>query len=174
MATRSEILGRLAGARVTTALEPLYVRAADALERDGLGERLRAERWLGHSSHPVVNDVPISLWTAASVLDVLGGRDARRSAALLCSLGTLSAAPTALTGLADLDRLEGEDRRLAVVHAAGNALAVVLYAESSRQRRNGRHVRGAVAALAGGVAMTAAGMIGGELAFNRGGAGVRS
>jgi hypothetical protein len=154
-------------------LEPFYVRAAQALERDGRAERLRAERWLGHSAHPVVNDVPISLWTAASVLDIAGGPGSRHAANLLCSLGVVSALPTALTGLADLDRLEGEDLRLGVVHAAGNAVAVLLYAESSRRRFRGQHLAATVAALAGGAAMTAAGMIGGELAFNRGGASVR-
>jgi uncharacterized membrane protein len=171
--TRAEALARIADARPVRVLEPLVVTVGDAVERGGVADALRAERLLGHPAHPVVNDVPIGLWTSASVLDVVGGRRSRSAASLLCSLGVVSAVPTALTGIADLARLEGEDRRLGIVHAAGNLLAVVLYAESARRRARGQHLRGAVAALAGGAAMTAAGMVGGELAFNRGAARVR-
>src|ERR671935_201963 len=36
--------------------------------------------WLGHALHPVLTDVPIGAWTSATVLDLIGGRDARSGA----------------------------------------------------------------------------------------------
>jgi uncharacterized membrane protein len=167
MNARSELLQRLADSTPARMLEPLYAQLGAALERSGLAERVRAESLLGHTAHPVVTDVPIGLWTATSVLDVLGGRKSRRAATTLCSLGVLTAAPTAITGLADLEQLDGQERRLGVVHAAGNALAVIFYTESTWRRLRGHHFRGAISALLGAATMTAAGYIGGELALNR-------
>lgn len=155
-------------------LEPLYTRAAAALERNGLAETLRGEATLGHTAHPVLTDLPLGLWTATSMLDLVGGRRSRRARTTLCALGVATAVPTAMTGLADWSRLEGEERRLGVVHAAGNAVGVLLYLESTKRRLCGQHVRGAVAAAVGGLVMAGAGYVGGELALNRGSARGRS
>ncbi|GAB2978562.1 DUF2231 domain-containing protein [Nocardioides montaniterrae] len=171
--TRADLLSRLAESPAARALEPAYERLGEALRSSGLAERLEGGGLMGHSAHPVLTDVPVGLWTATSVLDILGGPKSHRAAAILCTLGVVSAAPTAATGLADWTRLEGESRRLGVLHAAGNALAVTLYAESAWRRLRGRHLRATASALLGGVVMTAAGYLGGELALNRGAAARR-
>lgn len=167
---QTELFKRVADSKAATMLEPLYSRVGDLVESSGYAGALRGEGWLNHSAHPVLTDVPIGLLTATSVLDLLGGRKSRRARTVLCALGVLSAAPTAATGLADWNRLEGEDRRLGAVHAAGNGLAVALYARSTLVRLCGHHGRGTLYALAGAAAMTAAGYLGGELALNRGAA----
>jgi len=167
---RDDFLSRLADSSAVTMLEPLYTRAATALERKGLAERLRAQSVLGHTAHPILTDLPLGLWTATSVLDVLGGKRSRPARTLLCALGVATAAPTALTGLADWSRLEGEERRLGVVHAAGNAIGVLCYAESTKRRLFGQHVRGTLVAGLGAAVMAGAGYVGGELALNRGAA----
>lgn len=164
----SELMKRLADSRVATLLEPVYSRLGGALDASGYAGLLRGEGYLGHAAHPMMTDVPIGFLTATSVLDLVGGARSRRARTILCALGVASAAPTAAAGLADWNRLEGEDRRLGVVHAAGNALAMTLYAQSTVLRLRGRHGRAALVALAGGGVMAGAGYLGGELALNRG------
>jgi hypothetical protein len=119
--------------------------------------------WLGHAAHPFMTDIPIGSWTSASILDVLGGEDARPSAQLLTAIGTLSAAPTIATGLAEWSSTTGAARRVGVVHAASNAVAVGLYAGSWSARRKGRHRRGAVLSVAGMTVATVGGYLGGHM-----------
>ena len=166
--THHDLMKRIADSSVATMLEPVYSRIGGLVEASGYAPVLRGEGYLGHAAHPMATDVPIGLLTATSVLDMLGGRGSRRAATILCALGVASAAPTAATGIADWNRLEGEDRRLGAVHAAGNGLAVLLYARSTLLRLRGRYARATVAALAGGCVMSGAGYLGGELAINRG------
>lgn len=167
---QNEFFKRLAASSAVSLLEPLYSRAGELLESSGYAGLLRGEGWLPHTAHPVLTDVPVGLWTATSVLDVLGGPKSRRARTILCGLGVVSAVPTAAAGLADWNRLEGEDRRIGVVHAAGNGVAALLYAKSTMLRLRGHHGRGSLCALAGAGVMTAAGYLGGELALNRGAA----
>jgi hypothetical protein len=110
-----------------------------------------------------MTDIPIGSWTSASILDLLGGRDARPGAELLTAIGTISAVPTVLTGVAEWAATEGPARRVGVVHATSNAIAVGLYAGSWSARRRGRHGRGALLALAGMTAATVGGYLGGHM-----------
>jgi hypothetical protein len=119
--------------------------------------------WIGHAAHPFMTDIPIGSWTSASILDLLGGQDARPSAELLTAIGTVGAIPTIATGLAEWASTEGAARRVGVVHAASNAVAVGLYAGSWSARRNGRHRRGALLALAGMTVATVGGYLGGHM-----------
>jgi hypothetical protein len=128
-----------------------------------LRDDLLTGKWLGHAAHPFMTDIPIGSWTSASILDLLGGKDARPSAELLTAIGTLSAAPTIATGLAEWASTSGAARRVGVVHAASNAVAVGLYAGSWSARRRGRHRRGAMLALAGMTVATVGGYLGGHM-----------
>jgi nitrite reductase/ring-hydroxylating ferredoxin subunit/uncharacterized membrane protein len=136
----------------------------------------RASRWLhgsviGHRLHPMLTDIPIGAWTAASVLDVIGGKRARPHAQRLVGLGVLSAVPTALAGLADWDGTSGRTRRVGIAHALGNSAAITCSWRSWRARRRGHHFRGVGWSMAGLGAATLAGAIGGHLVY-RLGAGV--
>lgn len=164
--------GGPAPARLTRRLEEshaLDVAARPLGKLAGLLTRPRAVRstlqgdWLGHAVHPMLTDLPIGFWTSATVLDLAGGRDARRASQLLVALGLASAVPTAITGLAEYANAGPEERRVGLVHVVANDLALGLYASSLASRRAGRHRRGVLLALAGGLAVSVGGYLGGHL-----------
>lgn len=146
--------------RVAGLLRPV----ADAVLADPARRRLLQGRPLGHALHPALTDLPIGLWTSASVLDLLGPRSGRAAADRLVGLGILSSAPTALTGLADWALGDRRVQRVGAVHAALNVTALGLYATSWRLRRSGARTSGVLTALAGAGVLAASGYLGGHLA----------
>lgn len=160
--------------------------------RSGIAERLgdlgplerpaqmlahRSEQWrgqfadlmrgrpLGHPLHPALTDLPVGFWTSAVVLDVAGGRKCADAATRLVGLGVLSAAPTAIAGFADVPALEPAKRRVAVVHAASNAVALLLFTRSWWARTRGRRRSGIVDGLLASAIATFGGYLGGWMAF---------
>jgi len=124
--------------------------------------------WLGHALHPILTDLVIGSFVSASVLDFVGGDDSEAGAERLLAVGIASYAPTALTGLSDwADRADGEPgvRRVGIVHALSNGVALSLYSASLASRRAGSQRRGKLLALAGGAVMGAGGYLGGHLAY---------
>src|SRR4051794_7073841 len=124
--------------------------------------------WLGHPLHPLLTDIPIGFWTGSFVLDFLGGRRGRAASDRLLLLGILSAVPTTAAGLADWIDLDRTEQRTGVVHAAANAVGVVLYAASYIARKRGRRLRGVGLSIAGATAMSVGGYLGGHLVYRRG------
>jgi nitrite reductase/ring-hydroxylating ferredoxin subunit/uncharacterized membrane protein len=123
---------------------------------------------LGHALHPLLTDLPIGTWTSATLLDLVGGRDARPAAERLIATGVLAAVPTAASGLNDwADTTPASDsvRRVGAVHAVANVTALALYAASLAARRRGRHGRGVALGLAGAGALAAGGHFGGHLSY---------
>lgn len=123
--------------------------------------------WLGHAVHPPLTDLPIGFWTCASVLDLVGGRRSAPAADLLLALGLLSAAPTALTGLAEWAGTGGSVWRVGALHGVSNTVAVGCYGASWVARRRGRRTRGVLLALGGAGAATFGGYLGGHLVSAR-------
>jgi nitrite reductase/ring-hydroxylating ferredoxin subunit/uncharacterized membrane protein len=123
---------------------------------------------LGHPLHPMLTDVPIGMWSAAAVLDAVGGRRARPAADLLVGAGIAAAVPTALSGLNDWSDTYGTDTRVGLVHASSNTTALLLYTASLATRMSGR--RGVARALgfAGLGLLATGGYLGGYLSFVRG------
>ena len=119
---------------------------------------------LGHPLHPALTDVPIGFWTSSMVLDILGGRRFAASSRALVGAGVVSALPTVVAGLADVPTLSAAKRRVAVVHAASNAVATVLYAKSWSLRRR-RPLVGVAVGFAAAATATIGGYLGGWLAF---------
>ena len=137
--------------------------------RPGRAKDLLAGTWLGHPVHPLLTDLPIGAWTSASILDLVGGGQARRAADALVGVGVLAAVPTAATGLSDLaDVVDPRERSLGTAHALGNLTALVLYGGSYLARRRGRRAAGVRLAMLGAAVMTGAGFIGGHLAYRKG------
>ena len=131
----------------------------------GTGRRasvLRGE-WLGHAVHPLLTDVVLGTWTSASLLDVFGGRDAAASAQRLIGTGLLAVGPTAWTGWAEWSAAGPRDKRVGLVHAVSNGIAIGTYAASWIARRRGRHGTGARLALAGMAVSGFAAYLGGHL-----------
>ncbi len=125
-------------------------------------------RPLGHALHPLLTDLPIGSWTAATFLDLTGGPDARRSADRLLGVGVLTALPTAVTGMADWARSDRPARRVGAVHAAANEAALVLYAGSWLLRRRRLRRAGVAVSLVGGALLGVGGYLGGHLSARLG------
>lgn len=119
---------------------------------------------LGHPVHPALTDLPIGFWTSSLLLDVVGGRRAAAASRALVGVGVISAVPTVVAGLADLPALSAQKRRVAVVHAASNAVATLLYAKSWSLRKRHRFI-GIGIGVAAATAATIGGYLGGWLAF---------
>jgi uncharacterized membrane protein len=151
----------------TTALDSVdrAVRpVAAALIRNPTARSILHGHWLGHAVHPLLTDLPIGMWTSASVLDLVGGKGSAPSARRLVGAGLLAALPTAVTGAAEWGAVDAQrDRRTGLVHAAANTVALGFYAASWRARGRGAQTRGAGLALAGALATGVGGFFGGHL-----------
>ena len=154
-----EALDRVAGplARMAKKLIPAGP-VKDALSGAGLG----------HPLHPPLTDVPIGSFTAATVLDLVGGRRSGDAVEALLGLGILAALPTAAAGLSDWSDTYGPDQRTGVVHAASNVAMLSLFTASLAARKGGRRGLGRTLSLAGMAAMAVGGYLGGHLTYARG------
>jgi uncharacterized membrane protein len=134
----------------------------------------------GHPLHPPLTDATIGMLVLASGLAVLGaagaiGEAAGRACWLALIGGLCVAVPTAATGFADWVRLEwGSARwRTATLHLTAMTSAVVLYAVAAWLQHSGyRHgtvtTGGLAFSVAGLVALTAGGWLGGAIVFVHG------
>lgn len=146
--------------------DPLRAAVQRALPPGRARDALRG-RWLGHTLHPLLTDVPIGLWTSAVVLDHVGGRRAQRSADTLIALGAATALPTAAAGLADWSEASASARRQGIVHALANTVALTLFSASLLARRNDR-ATGRWLARLGAAALGVGAYVGGHLTYAEG------
>jgi hypothetical protein len=124
-------------------------------------------RWLGHAVHPVLTDVVLGTWTSATLLDLVGGRDSSASAQRLIGVGLLAAAPTFWTGWAEWSTAGATEKRVGLVHAITNGVALSAYTASWIARRRGRHGTGAGLALTGAAISSVGAYLGGHLVAAR-------
>jgi uncharacterized membrane protein len=134
----------------------------------------------GHPLHPPLTDATIGMFVLATGLAVLGALGALGDAAgtgcwLALVGGLIVAVPTAGTGFADWVRLEwGSPRwRTATLHLTAMVSAVVLFAVAAWLQHRGYQrgevtTGGLVFSLAGFVALTAGGWLGGAVVFVHG------
>lgn len=148
---------------VVDAIEP-SIQAA--FGNGARGELLRGE-WLGHALHPILTDLVVGPWVSASVLDLVGGRESSTAAKTLVGVGLLAVGPTAWTGWAEWSQTGRRDKRVGLVHAATNAVAIGAYTGSWLARRSGRHSTGARLALVGATVSGVGAYLGGHLASAR-------
>ena len=146
-------------------LDPIVERVAalwrGPLQNDGLRRLLRGKP-LGHAAHPLLTDLPLGLWLSSAVLDAAGQDEAARR---LVGAGILAAAPTFVTGWADWAAGDDRTRRVGVVHAACNGVALACYTASWVARRRGNRGVGLLASAAGAAALGAGGFLGGHMAY---------
>jgi uncharacterized membrane protein len=150
-------------------LDPLrsfYRTLASPLERWSGSELLRS-RVIGHALHPLLTDLPLGLWTAATALDLRGRPEDREASRWLVGAGLAAAAPTALTGLAEWAPTGTEVQRVGALHGVLNGAASSLYLVSFVARSRRRHTLGVVTALAGAALTGASGYLGGHLTMAR-------
>ena len=129
---------------------------------------LLSGRWLGHPLHPMLTDLPIGSWTSAFVLDLVGGKAGRKAADTLVGFGVLTALPTVAAGLSDWSDTMGEERRIGLVHAGGNAVALACYTSSWVLRKKGKRAKGVAMGMLGATAATVGGYLGGHLSYRNG------
>ena len=147
-------------------LRGVYARLAGPVDRWSGSDLLRSGL-VGHALHPLLTDVPIGCWTAASALDLRGRPQDRGASRWLVGAGLAAAAPTALTGLAEWARTGPEVQRVGAVHGALNALATTLYLTSYVARARRRHGLGVAAVLLGAGVTGVSGYLGGHLTLAR-------
>lgn len=127
--------------------------------------------WLGHPLHPVLTDIVVGAFSLGGLLDlasVLGGGDsARKAADVLTTIGTLSAAPTAVTGLADFSTIPRGAAGHGLVHGAANNTGLLLYLLSLAARKNGERGKGIALSTAGLAVITAGAYLGGHLVYSK-------
>ena len=131
----------------------------------GTGTRasvLRGE-WLGHAVHPLLTDVVLGAWASATVLDLFGGPNSSAAAQRLVGTGLLAVGPTAWAGWAEWSAAGAREKRVGLVHAVTNAVAISAYSASWVARRKGRHGTGARLALAGATVSGGGAYLGGHL-----------
>ncbi|MGB6181573.1 MAG: DUF2231 domain-containing protein [Rhodococcus sp. (in: high G+C Gram-positive bacteria)] len=132
--------------------------------------------FIGHPMHPIMAYSSVGLWSSAVLLDLTGGNAAASQRLIGAGLVT---APTALaTGWATWSTLNAEQRRVGLVHASTNAVALSLFAASYRRRAKAPtatapDTTSKALALAGIAVASLGGALGGHLGFNMG-AGVAS
>lgn len=81
-------------------------------------------KWLGHSLHAVLTDVPVGVFTLAVIFDFL---DLRGPADVAIAFGILAMAAAAVAGLADYTDTDDRPRMVATVHATLMTTALVVY-----------------------------------------------
>jgi nitrite reductase/ring-hydroxylating ferredoxin subunit len=118
---------------------------------------------LGHPLHPSLVLLPLGAWLSAGILDAL--RINGRAPTVLIGVGSAGAVPAAVTGLNDWSSLSREQRRVGLVHATANTIALGLHVASlvARQRGDIRRARGL--SQAGLAAVGVGGFLGGHLAY---------
>jgi nitrite reductase/ring-hydroxylating ferredoxin subunit/uncharacterized membrane protein len=123
---------------------------------------------LGHPLHPPLTDVPIGCFTAATLLDLLGGEKFEDAVEGLLAVGIVSTLPTASAGLSDWSDTYGSEQRIGLAHALINVTALGLFAGSLAARRQGSRTLGRTLGLAGITTLATGGYLGGHLSYARG------
>ena len=149
-------------------LDQIAVPVASAvhrLVRPRLVRNVLSGTWLGHPAHPALTDFPIGAWSMATLLDTVGGRRAVPAAGLLTAVGVAAAVPAAASGLNDWSDAQSAPRRVGLVHAAANSVALGLYTASLVARCNGRRCSATLLGYAGLGALITGAYLGGHLAL---------
>lgn len=165
----------ISGQKWLEPVEKVLGAVADTLFLKGVpgGEKLRNffhGTWFGHPLHPVITDVPLGAWTAATALDLYelatGDDSLARGADVAVGIGLIGAAGAALTGLNDWNYTYEKPRRVGALHATINIAATVCYLGSWWQRRQGCRTAGLTSGFAGYALSIAGAYLGGHLVYN--------
>ena len=132
----------------------------------GVARNVLGGRWLGHPIHPALVTIPIGAWSSAVVLDLAGYQSA--AARRLIGLGTISAFAAITTGWSDWSTLDRVQRRVGLIHATSNAVAVMLFSTSYWRRRTVTDRLARSTGVLGLLAAAAGGAIGGHLTYRLG------
>jgi nitrite reductase/ring-hydroxylating ferredoxin subunit/uncharacterized membrane protein len=125
-------------------------------------------KWLGHSVHAALTDLPIGIFTVAILFDLL---DLRTAADWAIGFGILAMLAAAVAGTADYSDTDDEPRMVATVHATIMVVALLVYLVSFWLRFSSptgdRLVPIGLSLVAYGL-VTAGAFVGGELVYTLG------
>ena len=139
-----------------------------AATRPRLVKNALSGTWLGHRFHPLLVELPIGFWSGALMFDVIATRRARWAADVLVGSGVVAAVPTAAAGLSDWADTFGGPKRIGLVHASCNTLALLSYSGSLVARLLGRRKAGVGLSLVGATAISVGGYLGSHLSYVQG------
>ncbi len=125
-------------------------------------------KWLGHSVHAALTDVPIGAFTLAIVFDVV---DERVAADVSIGFGVLAMLAAAVAGFADYSDTDDHPRTVATVHATLMVTALVVYAISLWLRvadPAAERLVPVALSLLGYLIITTAAWVGGEVVYTYG------
>jgi nitrite reductase/ring-hydroxylating ferredoxin subunit/uncharacterized membrane protein len=154
--------------QASAAVDPVY----DRFRANPVVELMHGGRWIGHSLHPALSDLPIGFWSATLLLDMAGqDRPAEGSrldpSSTLSAAGIAAAAATAATGVADWSVSDDADRRVGLFHGLLNGAGTVLQGVSLAARLSGHRRTGRALGAASLTVTVAAAYIGGHLVQGR-------
>jgi nitrite reductase/ring-hydroxylating ferredoxin subunit/uncharacterized membrane protein len=139
-----------------------------AATRPRLVKNALSGTWLGHRFHPLLVELPIGFWSGSLMFDVIATRRARWAADVLVGSGVVAAVPTAAAGLSDWADTFGGPKRIGLVHASCNTLALLSYSGSLVARLLGRRKAGVGLSLVGATAISVGGYLGSHLSYVQG------
>jgi nitrite reductase/ring-hydroxylating ferredoxin subunit/uncharacterized membrane protein len=139
-----------------------------AATRPRLVKNALSGTWLGHRFHPLLVELPIGFWSGALMFDMIATRRARWAADVLVGSGVVAAVPTAAAGLSDWADTFGGPKRIGLVHAGCNTLALLSYSGSLVARLLGRRKAGVGLSLVGATAISVGGYLGSHLSYVQG------
>jgi len=156
---------RLEGATALDEPAEKLVKVVGPATRPRVVKNALSGTWLGHRFHPLMVPLPIGFWTGALLFDLVATRRARWAADTLVGAGIAAALPTAAAGLSDWADAEPDGRRVGLVHASCNTLALLCYSSSLVARLLGARKAGVGLGLAGAAAISVGGYLGGHLSY---------
>jgi nitrite reductase/ring-hydroxylating ferredoxin subunit/uncharacterized membrane protein len=166
-AKRMRMMTRLEQARSLDAVSDKLQAVVQAAAKPQFLRDLLHGTWLGHPLHPVLVQLPVGSFISAAVLDLLPGRN--RAATTLIAVGTAGVLPAVAAGLLDWSQMTRDRRRVGLVHATANTVAVGLYAASLVARVRGRGTRGKALGFAGFSVAGLGAYLGGHLSYAQSG-----
>ena len=125
-------------------------------------------KWIGHSLHAAITDIPIGAITVALLLDFLNIRGA---ADIALGLGILAMIGAAVAGTADYVDTDDDARVAATVHSTLMVIALVLFVVSLVMRLaspDGDRTLAIALSVVAYVVMTAGAWVGGEVVYAMG------
>ncbi|MGV0607149.1 DUF2231 domain-containing protein [Mycolicibacterium sp. XJ1904] len=140
--------------------------AVDGVLGDGALARGLRGSWLGHPTHPLMITLPIGAWMSSMVLDLVF-KD-RAAARQLIAIGLAATPPAVLAGLAEFPTLGKRQRRVGLLHAAGNTVAAVSFWVAYRKYKRGKVGAARTFSVLGLTAVSVGGALGGHLSYAQG------